>query len=97
MVGAFINMLSSKWPSNAGSGEEPVVPGPITGQSYDKSDVMGEEDDEAMVETLHEKLKEMETEHGTQSPSVSVSSLLLQVQVFVTKVRELKNILCKPC
>jgi len=64
-VGAFINTLSPKRPSSSDTGEdEYVVPGPVAGQSYNESDVAGEEDDDEMVEVLRQKVKEMEKEPG---------------------------------
>ena len=85
-VGAFINALSPKQASSSGTGEEPVVPGPVPSRSYNESDVVGEEDSDEVIETLHQKLNEMEKEPGAQSSSVRGLSLLLRVRAFVTKV-----------
>ena len=70
-VGAFINALSPKQSSNSSSGEEePIIPGPVPGRLFDESDVVGEEDDEEVIETLRQKLNKMEKDSGTQSSSV---------------------------
>ena len=90
VVGAFINTLSPKQPSSSDTGEdEYVVPGPVAGQSYNESDVAGEEDDNEMVEVLRQKVKEMEKEPGVKSSTVRASSLLLRIRAFVSKVRDL--------
>ena len=92
VVGAFINALSPKRPSNSGSGKgEPVVPGLVPSRLYDESDVAGEEDNEEAIETLRQKLSEIEKDPGTQLSSVRASSLLLRVRAFITKVGEFRN------
>ena len=64
-VGAFINALSPKQSSNSSSGEEePIIPGSVPGRLFDESDVVGEEDDEEVIETLRQKLNKMEKDSG---------------------------------
>lgn len=58
---------------------------------YDESDVAGEEDNEEAIETLHQKLSEIEKDPGTQLSSVQALSLLLRIQAFITKVGEFRN------
>ena len=58
---------------------------------YDESDVAGEEDNEEAIETLRQKLSEIEKDPGTQLSSVRASSLLLRIWAFITKVGEFGN------